>query len=105
MGVKVCNGPDEAVLKARRRAIASDPAVDRGSLPRWPAPTTIILPNPVQTATLGVLVVFAGLPTGRAEEPVPPSNTKLKRLLAEAMLDNAALKDRPVPAVQVGDQR
>ncbi|WP_246763361.1 hypothetical protein [Rhizobium sp. 007] len=103
--MKVCNGPDEAVLKARRRAIASDPSVDRGSLPRWPALTTMILRNAVQTTTLGVFVEFSGLPIGRAEESVPPSNTKLKRLLAEAMLDNAALKDLPVPAVQAGDQR
>ncbi|MFA1624806.1 hypothetical protein ACDY96_18920 [Rhizobium mongolense] len=65
----------------------------------------MILRNAVQTATLGVFVEFAGLPISRAEEPVPPSNTKLKRLLAEAMLDNAALKDLPVAAVQAGDQR
>jgi hypothetical protein len=69
------------VLKTRRRPVASVPSVDG-----------------VQAATLGVFVGFAGLPIARAEGPVPPSNTKLKRLLAEAMLDNAALKDfQPVP--------
>ncbi len=81
-------------MKAPRRAVASDPSID-GALPRWPALTTLILGNAVQTATLDVFVEVAGLPIARAE--VPSSTMKLKRLLAEAMLDNAALKDPPVP--------
>ena len=82
--------------EARGRAVASDASFDGKLLP--PALTTMILQNAVQATTLGVFVGFAGLPIARAEEPVPPSNTKLKRLLAEAMLDNAAFENlQPIP--------
>ncbi|WP_259185985.1 hypothetical protein [Rhizobium sp. BK176] len=62
-------------------------------LPRWPTLANVVLGHTVQGGSLGFFVGFAGLPAVRAEEAVPPSNTKLKRLLAETMLDNAALNE------------
>ncbi|WP_245275243.1 hypothetical protein [Rhizobium ruizarguesonis] len=77
--------------------MASDPSFDAESLPQWPALTTMILGNAVQATTLGVFIGFAELPIVRTEESAPPSDRKLTRLLAEAVLDNAALKDhRPI---------
>ncbi|MGO7754287.1 hypothetical protein [Rhizobium ruizarguesonis] len=71
--------------------MASDPSFDAESLPQWPALTTMILGNAVQATTLGVFIGFAELPIVRTDD------RKLTRLLAEAVLDNAALKDhRPI---------
>lgn len=91
--MRACNYSNRTVLDARPQTVGSGPGFYGEFLPRWPTLTTIVLGNTVQGGSLGVLVGFAGLPAVRAEEAVPPSNTKLKRLLAETMLDNAAVNE------------
>ena len=95
--MKVCVGSDETApklgeLSPRIRSFDGEP------LPKWPTLMTTMLGSAVQATTLSIFVRFAGVSVAGAAAPVPPSNTKLKRLLAEVMLENAALKDhQPVP--------
>ncbi len=69
--MKVCNGPDEAFLKARSPARHAGSA-PTGLSPRWPALKTIIFGNASRAALFGVFVGFAAVPIARAAEPDPP---------------------------------
>jgi len=91
--MRACNGVDRTVLDDGRQAVGLGPGFYSEFLPRWPTLTNVVLGHTVQGGSLGLFVGFAGLPAVRAEEAVPPSNTKLKRLLAETMLDNAPLNE------------
>ncbi|MDQ0564217.1 hypothetical protein QO004_006035 [Rhizobium mesoamericanum] len=91
--MRACSGSDMTVFDERRRAFGLGTGFYGEFLPRWPTLTTMVLGNSVQAGSLGVFLGFAGLPAVRAEEALPPSDTKLKWLLAETMLDNAALNE------------
>ena len=72
IGMRIFKGLNEAILKARRCAVAGDSSDDAESWARWPALMTMILRNAVQAAALGVFLGFAALPIARAAEPPPP---------------------------------
>lgn len=88
----------EARVCQAARPVALDPSIDDELPSRWPALTTMISCEGVRSATLGIFFGFGEFPAVRVDGPVSRSNAKLKRLLVEAMLDSAALKDlQPVP--------
>ncbi|WP_285884466.1 hypothetical protein [Rhizobium calliandrae] len=90
--MRVCNGSDGIVLKVTHHAGSSDRSFDGEWLPRWQAVTPMISPYTGHATTFRVVVGFTGLSIP-SRVAVRPSNTKLNRLLADARLENAALKD------------
>ncbi|MCS0457812.1 hypothetical protein [Rhizobium favelukesii] len=91
--MRVCDNSDRTALDDGRQTVGLVPGSYGEFLPRWPTLTNVVLGHPAQGGSLGVFVGFARLPAGRAEEAVPSPNTKLMRLLAETMLDNAAMNE------------